>query len=217
MIRNYLYAGVVLIVVAIVIFYLVASYITAGTPTMITNLTVQRGGMQDVRQLVNSSGISILFVFTDTPTNIYFLNQSVFEGLSSYLAGNSLRSAYAYVSAHDQNASDVFKNNSTAVKELSHYSNGTSSNYYVYAVVDSTPGSESYNTIVNASVVYKSYSYSDWVNHSGEALAAIIALIVGVALLIYGVVKKPPEVPATATPVAEAPAEAAKPKRRRKR
>jgi hypothetical protein len=192
MIKNYLYAGAVLVVIAVVAFYIVAGYITSGSPTSITNVTVLGGHIQDVPILVNSSQISIIFVFATNLTNIYFLNQSMFNGLSSYISGNSLHSAYSYVSAQGLNKSDAFISNNTAVKEINQVeAKNVTPSYYIYAVVDSTPGSPSYNGIVNASVVYKSYSYGDWISHSGEALVAVVALIAGVALLIYGVVKKP--------------------------
>jgi hypothetical protein len=45
--------------------------------------------------------------------------------------------------------------------------------------------------VVNASVVYKSYSYGSWESNSGESLVGVAAIILGIALLIYGAVKKP--------------------------
>lgn len=194
MIRKYLYAGAILLVIAVVVLYSVSSYITAGTPTSILNTTVPRHGVADVPVLVNSSAVSIIFVFADNLTNIYFMNQSAFGGLSAYLSGNSSKSAYSYVSAHSLNSSDVFLNASSGIKEVYQTSPGgtpQTSNYYVYAVIDSTGGSPSYNGSVNASVVYKSYSYGSWIGHSGEALVGIALLIGGVALLIYGAIRKP--------------------------
>ena len=148
MIRKYLYAGAILLVIAVVVLYSVSSYITAGTPTSILNTTVPRHGVADVPVLVNSSAVSIIFVFADNLTNIYFMNQSAFGGLSAYLSGNSSKSAYSYVSAHSLNSSDVFLNASSGIKEVYQTSPGgtpQTSNYYVYAVIDSTGGSPSYN------------------------------------------------------------------------
>ena len=161
MIKNYLYLGAILLIIAIAIFWSVSSYITTGTPTKKSNLTVASRSIGYIPVVLNSSSISIVFVFASNLTNIYFMNQSTFSGLSSYLNGNYSRSAYAYVASHNLNASDVFNDNSTAVKEFYQTLTGTnSSNYDVYAVIDSSSNSPSYNETVNASVVYKSYSYS---------------------------------------------------------
>ena len=200
MIRKYLYAGAVLLVIAVVVLYSVSGYITAGTPTSIMNTTVPVHGIADVPVLVNSSAISIIFVFADNATDIYFMNQSAFGGLSAYLSGNTPRSAYSYVSAHNLNSTNVFLNASSGIKEVYQTSIGTPGSYYVYAVIDSTGGSPSYNGVVNASVVYKSYSYGSWVDHSGEALVGIAALIAGVALLIYGAIRKPKTAAVAAAP-----------------
>jgi hypothetical protein len=192
MIKNYLYVGAILLIIAIAIFWSVSSYITSGTPTRIYNVTVASHRIADVPVLVNSSSISIIFVFASNFTNVYFMNQSAFSGLSSYLNSNSLASAYSYVASHNLNASDVFADNATAVKEV--YQTSASSNastYDIYAVIDSTSNSPSYNDTLNASVVYKAYSYGAWLGRSGESFAAIVLLIAGVAMLIYGAIKKP--------------------------
>lgn len=194
MIKNYLYVGAILLIIAIAVFWSVSSYITSGTPTRIYNVTVASHRIADVPVLVNSSSISIIFVFASNLTNVYFMNQSTFSGLSAYLNSNSLGSAYDYVTSHNLNVSDVFANNATAVKEVYQTSGtGNASTYDVYAVIDSTSNSPSYNDTLNASVVYKAYSYGAWIGKSGESFAAVVLLIAGVAMLIYGAIKKPKE------------------------
>ncbi len=211
MIKGYVYAGLVLLAVGAVVLYLVSSFITSGSPTSIVNVTVLRGSIGDVPLRVNATAVSIIFAFASNTTNIYFLNQSTFSGLSSYLGANASGSGYSYVLSHNVNRSDVFQDNNSAIKEEYQVSpNASAPSYYVYAVIDSTDGSPSYNSVVNATVVYKSYSYGSWVTRSGEALVGIAALILGIALLIYGALKKPKQVE-----IADAPAE--EPKRRGKR
>lgn len=192
MIKKYLYAGLVLLVVAVVVFYILASNIAVGTPTKVANLTVLNNRIGDVPVQVNSTAVSMWLVFVSGYTNIYLLNQSTFTGLSGYLNGNSSASAYSYVQAHNVNKSDVFLNSSGVRKENYPTSQNVSAgNYSVYAVIDSTSGSPSSNSVVNATVVYVAYGYSTLVKKSGELLIAIAAFILAVALLIYGALKKP--------------------------
>jgi hypothetical protein len=65
-------------------------------------------------------------------------------------------------------------------------------------------------------VVYKSYAYSDWVSTGSKvltaSLVAVVCFIAGVAMLIYGAVKKPKQIEEAPAPVAETP-----PARKRKR
>jgi hypothetical protein len=199
MIKKYLYAGAVLLIIAVVVLYSVSSFITSGSPTSIVNLTVLGGSIGYAPIQVNATSVSIIFVFASNLTNVYFLNQSMFNGLSGYLNGNSLRSAYSYVIAHNVSKTDIFQDNESAIKE-EYQLNNSASNYYVYAVVDSTSGSPSHNSIVNASVVYKAYTYNTWISKSGESLVGIAAFILGVALMIYGALKKPKVVAEDAAP-----------------
>ena len=142
--------------------------------------------------LVNGTAISIIFVFASNSTDTYFLNQSAFGGLSNYLNGSASGSASGYIKRLNLSSDNVFLNNTSAVKEeYQNTQNVILGSYYVYAVIDSTPGSPSYNSIVNASVVFKSYSFSSWESNSGESFVGIAAVILGIALLIYGAVKKP--------------------------
>ena len=64
MIKKYLYVGLILVVIAVVIFYSVSSYITSGTSTSVVNVTVPAHGVANVPILVNSSQVSILFVYS---------------------------------------------------------------------------------------------------------------------------------------------------------
>jgi hypothetical protein len=212
MIKKYLYAGLILLIIGVVMLYEVSSYVTTGTPTGITNVTVLHGRIGDVPLRVNATAISIMFVFASNNTDIYFLNQSAFSGLSSYLNASPSGSAYSYVKGLNINSSDMSLNSTSAVKE-EYQTSGTPGRYYIYAVIDSTAGSPSYNSVVNASVVYKSYGFGSWETNSIESLIGIAAIILGVGLLIYGAIKKPKaEMEAQA-----AEPEAPKPKARKKR
>ena len=141
------------------------------------------------------------------------MNRTFLNGLSNYLSANPSASASNYVAAQNLTVGDRFTNNTEAVKEVYQSTSGNQSGYYLYTVIDSTLGSPSYNGVVNASVVYKAYGYNDWVGRSGEALAAIAAFILGIALLIYGALKKP-KLPST-VPKITAPAAAPAKKRRK--
>jgi hypothetical protein len=212
MLRNFLIAGIVVILIGAGILYSVSSYITTGTPTKVINVTSIPHSIADVPFIVNGSSISIVFVFSSNLTDIYLINQSTFNGLTAYLSSNTPVSALSYVRSKGVNSSDVFVNNATAVKEYFQTGPSNSVNdYYAYAVIDSTLGSPSYNSVVNASVVYKAYSYSSWLGRSGEALVGVIAFIGGVALLIYGAVRKPKK-----KDEAQAAPREAKPKRKKK-
>jgi hypothetical protein len=202
MIKKFLYAGLVLLVIGVGVLFFVSQFITTGTPTNILNITVLSGRIGDVPVQVNASAISILFVFASNATNIYFLNQSAFSGLNAYLGSNSMRSAYSYIQSQNISKTDVFQDNSSAVKEeYQTAENKSTGSYNLYAVIDSTNGSPSYNQTISASVVYKSYSYGSWLSRSGEALVGIAAIILGIGLLIYGALKKPKVVAAEAAPV----------------
>jgi hypothetical protein len=214
MIKRYLYAGIILLVIGGLVLYAVSSYITTGTPANVVNVTVLHGRIGEVPVRVNGTAISIIFVFASNSTDTYFLNQSTFGGLSNYLNGSPSRSASSYIKRLNLSSDNVFLNNTSAVKEeYQNTQNVILGSYYVYAVIDSTPGSPSYNSIVNASIVFKSYSFSSWESNSGESLVGIAAVILGIALLIYGAVKKPRVV----VEAQEAQAEIQKPQARKKR
>ena len=193
MIRKYIYAGIVLLIIAVIAFYSVLSFVPTSIPN-VANITVLSNSIGYVPVLVNASDVTIIFVFASGDTNIYYLNQSAFDGLSGYLAGNASGSGYTYVLAHNVNKSDIFQGNITAVNE-EYQTPAISGNYYVYAVVDSTNGSPSANSVVSASIVYTAYSNSSWTTMENEwierILAGVSTLILGFALLIYGAFKKP--------------------------
>jgi hypothetical protein len=195
MIKGYIYAGLILLAIAVVVFYSVSGYVTSATPTNIVNVTVPPHGINYTKVAVNSSNVMLFFLYADNLTNIYFLNQSQYTGLSDYLSGNSSRSASAYVSSHRVAKADVFMDNGTAANVIYPTTNGNSSTYNMYAVLDSTPGSPSYNGVINAKFVYKAYGYGEWVSTGSrvlvESLAAIICFIAGLALLILGAIKSP--------------------------
>ncbi len=195
MIKAYIYAGLILLAIAVIVFYSLSGYVTSATPTNIVNVTVPAHGINYTRVVVNSSNVMLFFLYSDNLTNIYFLNQAQYLGLSGYLEGNASGSASAYVSSHNVSRADVFIDNSTAENVTYPTTNGNSSTYDMYAVLDSTPGSPSYNGIIDAKFVYKAYGYGEWVSTGSrvliESLVALACFIAGLALLIYGALKSP--------------------------
>ena len=131
----------------------------------------------------------------DADTNIYLLNQTTLNGSVSFVNANSLKSGYSYVTEAGVNSNDISLNNSYwFVSVYPTLQNATTENYTDYVVIDNTAGSPSTNGTVEASVVYKSYNYASGIKGSSIFLAPVLVIILGFALIIYGLVKKPPEV-----------------------
>jgi hypothetical protein len=193
MMKNYLYAGVAILAISIVLFFATSQFVTIGSPTQSVNVTALQGGIAYVPIHMNASSVAVVGVEAAANVNIYLLNQSVFSGLVSYLSANSMRSGYAYVSNAMVSANDIFLNSSTTFISVYQATQNESSNYTDYAVVDNSRGSYSTNSSVFAIVVYKSYNYSSSLNGSLVFLIPVAGIILGLALIVYGAIKKPIE------------------------
>ena len=193
MIRKYVYAGLLLLVIAGIMFYLVTQDLNS-TPIGSKNFTVYSNSIGELSLPINATAITVILahLFTNkSTTNIYFLNQSAFNGLASYLKSNPSASAYGYVQSQKVNSSDIFTNGSSALKYLYPTSNSIASDYYLYVVVDSTHGSPSSNSILTVGVNYDSYSYASLPEAGKVELdLMVMAGILGIALVLYGVIRR---------------------------
>lgn len=204
--KKLVYAGLAMIAVAIVLF-LSAGYVgyslngAAGAlPAVSVNKTIASNSFAYVAINTSDAQTVVVSAALNAPANIYMFNAADFhswEGLEA--SGGGLAAAQAenpegnFIYEGTQlimpmNASKVFLPNDT-------YNNT------LYVVVDNTQGSASSNTSIDARVVYLALNANLLAQYRSKlgvpyelvaamSIIAIVLLIGGIAVVIFGAMKK---------------------------
>ncbi len=214
--KKFIYIGVILLVVAFAMLLLAGSLLNSTVNNLFTQKNVTVGPSAFTYEQVQlTRQPAIIAMISDAPVNFYVFNSTGFLKWSSSMystnAPSGYRSAlplegaglvYGYLgtksatipySASIDNTTPFYETNSTSLDNVT----GT-----YYAVVDNTNGSASSASGVKASVLYESTSSSLAGSQAASAVGVLAAgasffvlLIAGIALVIYGIVKKQPIAP----------------------
>lgn len=206
--KKILLIGVMLLVVAIVIFFISGYLSTNGVKNNIAvrNFTIKPDSFAYL-PITYKSNTSVLAIYAilSQPTNIYLLNQSTFLQWSKYIGANTTASGLKYVESLGVNSSYIQTNQSIAVLPLNAKSVRVA-NYFeqqtVYIVVDNTPGSKSSASGLNATISSLPLSSSSILGYAALGYGVILLAIAAVIVIIWGVFRKPKVVamPTTAAP-----------------
>ncbi len=223
--KKFIYIGIILLVVAFAMLVLAGSMLKSTVNNLFTQKNVTIGPAAfSYEQVQLTRQPAIIAMISDAPVNFYVFNSTGFLRWSSsmyptnspsgYKSALSLESAglvYGYLgtksatvpySASIDNTTPFYETNSTSLDNVT----GT-----YYAVIDNTNGSASSANGVKASVLYESTSSSLSSSQAASAIGVLAAgasffvlLIAGIALVIYGLVKKQPVAPGAPSPAQQA-------------
>jgi hypothetical protein len=114
MIKKFIYIGLVMILVAVILAVLSGYLLTnsTGKQVVASNITVNASSFADLPiQLHNSTALAI-YVVEANATNIYILNSAQFSEWSSYMDSHGNASGVGYVETLGVNSTYIFKNKS---------------------------------------------------------------------------------------------------------
>lgn len=194
MIKKFVYYGLALIIIAIVI-ALISGYLLnnkVSRSISSTNITVGSGGFADVAIPGGNYTALAIYAMVSNNTNIYVLNGSAFSGWSNRLSLNESAGGLSVVQALGVNSSYVFKDKRTVYTQLfTQPGNGPNSSMSgVYVVIDNTPGSNSTKVPVSGAVTYIPLQLSSLMVYEVPVIMSLIIGAVGIILIIYGLVKR---------------------------
>lgn len=211
MMKKFVYIGVILVVVALIILVLSGSLISLKGVLTQANYTVSSGMFSYLSlTLANQSAILLAGSFSG-PLNFYLFNSSAFSkwsaavdsanALPGYQVAQSLKGAGLFFEY--RNVTSIIVPYQQGVYNVTplyslNVSKGFPAGTY-YAVMDNTPGSPSAGHAVNATLLYATQgstssnsAVSKFVDEEAAlGLAFLILLIAGIIVIIIGFIKKP--------------------------
>ncbi len=212
MIKKFIYYGVFIVAVAIIVLLAAGSSVSGNLMGNIPveNVTVPSNSF--TYALINATGAqtAIVSVIASSTVNIYVFNASNFDLWISHMTGNASANGLEYAQAIYNNASQFIFANTLMMAPANvslALSNGGLYNRSAYVVVDNTNGSPSSIKTVRARVVYvvlnsattkKFRSLADRQLYIGTA--SVLMFLAGVILVIYGAMKKEVQAPAGQVP-----------------
>lgn len=191
MIKRFIYYGLVMIIIAVALFfgsgYLFSNGI--GKSITINNFTVRPDNFTYLPiSYTNSSEVAI-YVITNKPINVYLLNGTVYSAWRSHMVATRNASGISYLQQFHLNSSQVFKNSSFAIIPLIVNTSRNLSSNVVYVVMDNTFGSRSFNSSVNATLSYFPLHTSKLLSYELTDVFALLVLLSGIIVIIWGLVK----------------------------
>lgn len=194
MIKKFVYYGLALIVIAIVIAivsgYLLNSKVSGSVSS--ANITVNAGSFAYVAIPSGNYTALAAYVIMANSTNIYVMNGSTFSKWSSYLSLNRSASGLSRAQALGVNSSYIFEDKRSVYTQL-FTQPGNSSNSSLnsmYVVIDNTPGSNSSKISVDGVITYIPLQLSSLVIYEVPMILALVVGVAGLIVIIYGLVKK---------------------------
>ncbi|MGC8694555.1 MAG: hypothetical protein ACP5RI_02970 [Candidatus Micrarchaeia archaeon] len=221
MIKNIVYIGVLILIIAIIILFYEGSLLSninfssvLSNMTVVKNYTIKSNSFVTYPINLNTSSIITTVLLVRSKINFYLMNNTAFSKWSSEVENGSSGLVSAE-SLEGKGVFDIFNNitNATLPEGLVRnitttplYSSPTSilniGNYRI--VLDNTKGSASFFKSVNASFMYIPPITNATINNpafsnikssldAGMWIGGIffLILLVGLALIIYGLLKKP--------------------------
>ena len=214
--KKFIYIGLLLLAIAVVAFFVfvIASPFSSAISKIVTtyNVSVSSDGFYYVPVSVSNSIRSIIYVALNGSTNVYLFNASTFHTWSSKIQSNSTASGLAEARLlgtgigslieHDVNVSQILLTDNLSTSNITETTTGFSGfNGTAYVVIDNTRGSRSNSTAVKGAVLYFGLTPSNLGLYQGvgfEVLGAgifeIALIIAGLVLIIYGALKKDPNI-----------------------
>ncbi len=194
MIKKFVLIGVILVIAAIVVFFLTSYLLTnslGGKITML-NSTVAAGGYHEVRiNYTNSTTIIALYTLISAPINLYVMNASAYSEWSGYMAANANASGVSEAGRLNLGAQGLFTNKTAGMVPIeTNGVGGQGTQGSVYVVMDNTHGSTSSAESVNATLWYVPVEKSGILISAAIGYSCFILGIAGIILIIYGLVKK---------------------------
>ncbi len=192
--KKFVYYGLVLIVVAIVL-ALISGYLLNGKVSKsITsvNVTVNSGSFTDVAIGGGNYSAIAVYMIMENNTNMYLMNGSTFAKWSNELEANKSSSGLSIARALGINSSYVFVDKRDVYTQLlTQPSSGLNSSLSgTYVVIDNTAGSNSTAIGFNGQVTYIPLQLSSLLVYEIPMILALIVGLAGLIVLIYGIVKK---------------------------
>jgi hypothetical protein len=194
MIKKFVYIGLVMILIA-VIMGISAGYLLTNSATKqlsASNLTINPNSFADLPIQTHNSTALAIYSIADNLTNLYLLNSTTFSKWSSYMFVHRNASGLDYVESLGVNSSDIFKNKSNVYTQVLQTSSSNAASVE-YVVIDNTPGSASSKIPVNATVTYIPLQLSSLVVYEIPVIIGFIVGVAGIIIIIYGILKRRPE------------------------
>lgn len=192
MIKKFVYIGIILIVLAAVLFltsgYLLSNGISKNVS--IANLTVKQYNFSYYPATYYNTSEIAIYVLASQSVNIYILNSTTFSIWRNYVTSNKSANGLNYVEQLKVNSTDIFQNKKSLVAPLIVNSSKNYSKNVLYVVIDNTLGSPSTSTPLNASVAVLPLQTSNQIPYEVLGLLSLVCFIAGIILLIYGILKK---------------------------
>ena len=211
--KKFIYIGLALLAIAVVIFFALGSVSLFGSISkglVTTNVTVTSGGFADVPVTTANASLVVLYVATNGNANIYLFNASTFNSWNVSMHGNGPADGLAYATALGTNSSRVIESN-VMISELLLMENLSAANQnnsildigrfggIAYLVIDNSMGSPSYNTPIRGVVSYMRLTsdtigaYKSTIIEAAVIVGADFVLgLAGIILIIYGLLRKAP-------------------------
>jgi hypothetical protein len=202
--KKFVYIGLILLVIAVVMFIIfVITSPFSGVLSKITtmyNVSVSSGSFYDVPLSTTNALRGLVFVkLFNGSANVYLFNASTFQAWNSKVQGNATASGIASARtlgpgigaliASNVNVSQItLTENLSATKANASVVGFSGFNGTAYLVIDNTEGSASSNTIVKGAVLYLALTQSNLSMYEGIGAEVLIIGIVEIALIIAGLV-----------------------------
>ena len=194
MMKKFIYYGIALIVVAIVI-AMVSGYLLnskVGGSISSANVTVNAGSFAYVGIPSGNYTALAVYAIMANSTNIYVMNGSTFSKWSNYLSLNKSASGLSRARALGVNSSYIFENKRSIYTQIfaQQGSGANSSLNGMHVVIDNTPGSNSSAISFEGIVTYIPLQLSSLVIYEVPMMLALVIGIAGLIVAIYGLIKK---------------------------
>ncbi len=199
--KNFVLAGLAIIALTVLLLPVVGKSVVSGILSGGQNYTIMAPANEyayaNVTLTANTPAAA--YVVTNRTTDIYALNTSEFSGFESIFGNAISLSRFRASNANTIEGAEIFTNTSNTIALLEN-PQGAPRAYNYYVVIDNTGSANAVAGYID--VVYLSNSAG--MNIVALGVATIAGILVGAALIIYGLVKKPSE------PKQKAPEQAAK-------
>ena len=192
MIKKFVYYGLIIVAIAIVIIFASGYVLTNGLYKSISakNLTTGPDSFSYFPVSYNSSTQLAIYVLSNKPLNVYLLNSSTYLTWSAYALSNKSSNGLNYVDRLKVNSTDIFKNETYVVAPIIINNTNKTLKGIIYVVLDNTPGSTSSSKLVNSTIAYLPLGTSKLIVYGIFDVVAIILFVAGLIVLAYGLLKK---------------------------
>lgn len=186
--KNFVFAGLAIIALVVLLLPLVGKYVMSGILSGGQNYTIVAPANKYAyaNVTITANAPAAAYVVTNRTTNIYALNGSEFSDFQSIFGNAIALSTFRASNANTIEGAEIFTNTSNTIALLVNPQNAPRA-YNYYVILDNAGSANAVAGYVD--VVYLSNSAG--MNIVALGAVAIAGIIAGAALIIYGLVKKP--------------------------